>query len=50
MSGTTIRIYDTDKARLAAAQAKRTLRDGITPSFADLIHEYLDRMEAGGDL
>ena len=46
----TIRIYEPDWARLGAWQAKRAQRDGERPPFAVLIHEALDRLEAGGDM
>lgn len=50
MADKTIRIYEPDWARLGAWQARRAARTSERPSFADLIHEALDRMEAGGDM
>lgn len=46
----TIRIYTPDWVRLSKWQAARAERALQTPAFADLIHEALDRMEAGGDM
>ena len=46
----TIRVYTPDWVRLAKWQAIRAERTDERLAFADLIHEALDRLEAGGDM